>query len=804
MSLPFDLDGFVRDYTKPMHLVQSVEMMAQDAWGVTLRGATTQFMRRYRDRYGTWVEIATPTGAGEPVTICVEFCTPQIVRFRMTPCVTGVQACVPENKTQMVVNEFAERNFAVHIEQNASAITLCSDALNVTLQRNPWQVTITDRHGETLYRTIPAAVFQHPPTGESHLDGASITDAWPWFFRNLYPLGFVRDENGLTQVFETATIWNDEHFYGFGEKFGAFDKRGQAIQLWHANATGNTWPLSYKNVPFFISTHGYGIFINSAYPIQYHMGDLSYTRYSMHVQHDLLDYYFIYGPSIKEILPRYTSITGVPGLPPLWSFGLWMSRMSYNNQQEVEQVAHDLRANDIPCDVIHIDTDWFERPWINDLTFSAERFPDPKGMIARLREQGFRLTLWQLPYIATDSKLYTEGAASGYFARQADGSPYHISGFFGPAAVIDFSNPDAVTWYQSKFEPLFEMGVAAIKTDFGEGAPPDAHYAQADGLEMHNLYPLLYNRAIFEVTQAHTGEGIVWGRSAYAGSQRYPVHWGGDPASLWEDLGNLWCGGLGLGLCGFPFWSVDIGGFAGTPSPELYIRWAEAGLFVTHPRAHGPIHREPWAFGEEALRIFRKYAKLRYRLMPYVWSTAMQSVATSLPVMRPLVLDWQDDPTTATIDDQWMFGEWLLVAPILDERNRRQIYLPAGRWFDFWSGAAIDGPRWITRYAALDELPLYVRAGAILPLAPDMAYTGEKAWDPLTVLIYPGDQPESQFSMIDDQEHLHIWFRQTGAKIIVGVDGAQKRRTVEFEVYMDNQVHRTSIELSNEKRKDIF
>ncbi|GIV53184.1 MAG: hypothetical protein KatS3mg038_3705 [Candidatus Kapaibacterium sp.] len=804
MSLPFDLDGFVRDYSKPMHLVQSATVTKQDAWGVDLRGETTQFERRYRDRYGTWVEIATPIEAGDPVAMRVEFCTPEIVRFRATPRRMGETSSVPANRTPMVVNDFAERNFPVQIEQCASCVILRSSALTVTLDCKPWRITIADGNGETLYRTIPAAVFQHPPTGESHLDGASITDAWPWFFRDLYPLGFVRDETGCTQIFETATIWYDEHFYGFGEKFGALDKRGQAIQLWHANATGNTWPLSYKNVPFFISTRGYGLFINSAYPIQYHMGDLSHTRYSMHVQHDLLDYYFIYGPSIKEILPRYTSITGAPALPPLWSFGLWMSRMSYNEQRQVEQVAHDLRANDIPCDVIHIDTDWFARPWANDLTFSSERFPDPSGMIARLREQGFRLTLWQLPYIATDSKLYAEGAANGYFAKQADGSPYHISGFFGPAAVIDFSNPEAVAWYQSKFEPLFRMGVAAIKTDFGEGAPPDAQYANADGLEMHNLYPLLYNRAIFEAILAHTGEGIVWSRSAYAGSQRYPVHWGGDPASLWEDLGNLWHGGLGLGLCGFPFWSVDIGGFAGTPSPELYIRWAEAGLFVTHPRAHGPIHREPWAFGEQALTIFRKYAKLRYRLLPYVWSTAVQSVKTGLPVMRPLVLDWQDDPTTATIDDQWMFGEWLLVAPILDERNVRRIYLPAGRWFDFWSDEAIDGPRWITRQAALDDLPLYVRGGAILPLAPEMAHTGEKPWDPLTVLIYPGDRSEGAFTVVDAAEQLHIWFRRTEEKVLVGVEGARKRRSVELEIHLEGQVHRRSIALSDARWEERF
>lgn len=804
MSLPFDLDGFVQDYNKPMHLVQAATVIDQDAWGVTLRGETTQFVRRYRDRYGTWVEIAAPNGPGEAVLMRVEFCTPEIVRFRMNPSDADATPVVPENKTPMVVNDFAARDAFVQIEVKDTRIILRSSALAIVLTCRPWQMTIIDSKGETLFRTLPAAVFQHPPTGESHLDGASITDAWPWFFRDLYPLGFVRDETGQTQVFETATIWYDEHFYGFGEKFGTLDKRGQAIQLWHANATGNTWPLSYKNVPFFISTRGYGLFINSAYPIQYHMGDLSHTRYSMHLQHDLLDYYFIYGPSIKQILPRYTSITGAPALPPLWSFGLWMSRMSYNAQGQVEEVADALRANDIPCDVIHIDTDWFARPWANDLTFSPERFPDPAAMIARLREQGFRLTLWQLPYIATDSKLYAEGVANGYFAKQADGAPYHINGFFGQTAVIDFSNPDAVAWYQSKFAPLFDMGVAAIKTDFGEGAPPDAHYAGADGLEMHNLYPLLYNRAIFEATRQHTGEGIVWGRSVYAGSQRYPVHWGGDPASLWEDLGNLWHGGLGLGLCGFPFWSVDIGGFAGTPSPELYIRWAEAGLFVTHPRAHGPIHREPWAFGEQALTIFRKFAKLRYRLLPYVWSSAVQSVETSLPVMRPLVLDWQDDPTTATIDDQWLFGEWLLVAPILDERNYRQIYLPAGRWFDFWSAEGIDGPRWITRHAALDDLPLYVRGGAILPLAPEMAHTGEKPWEPLTVRIYPGDRSAGEFRIVEASEQLQVQFRQVEGVVTVWLSGTQKRRTVNLEVLSGGELRHRSIVLAGGVREEKF
>lgn len=750
MSLPFDLDAFVQDYAKPLHLVTRASLVERSDYGVTLQGETTRFMRQYRDRYGTWVEIARPVGTGDPVLLGIEFCTPHILRVRMQVGRGGKVLPLPENKTPMVVNDFSLRDFPLRITHTGTEVNLESEAVSVKLILDPWQIHIYETEGNRrlLFRSLPAAVFQHPPTGESHLDGATITDAWPWFFRGLFPLGFVQDETrNLTQVFETATLWHDEHFYGFGEKFSSLDKRGQSIQLWQTNATGNTWPQSYKNVPFFISTRGYGLFINSSYPIQYHMGDRSHTRYSFHVQHDLLDYYFIYGPKIKDIIPRYTLITGAPTLPPLWSFGLWMSRMSYRSQDEVESIADQLRANDVPCDVIHIDTDWFEHPWVNDLTFSRERFPNPKQMIERLRAKGFRLSLWQLPYIATESRLYAEGARNGFFAKREDGSPYLINGFFGPAAVIDFSNPAAVAWYQSKVRPLLEMGVSAIKTDFGEGAPPDAYYANIDGLAMHNLYPLLYNCAIFELTQDVTGEGIVWGRSAYAGSQRYPVHWGGDPASLWEDLANLWHGGLGLGLCGFPFWSVDIGGFAGTPTRELYIRWAQAALFVTHPRAHGPIHREPWSFGEDALRIFRQYAKLRYRLMPYVWSSAVRSVETSLPVMRPLLLDWQDDPTTATIDDQWLFGEYLLIAPILDEYNERAIYLPDGRWFAFCSGQVIDGPRWISRRAPLDELPIYVRGGAIIPMAPEMSYTGEKAWDPLTLLVYPFGR--SSFTFVD-------------------------------------------------------
>ena len=728
----FDVSAFARDHTRPLTCVSAITEVIADANGVTLHCATQRLQRRYRDRYGTSLEVATLLGPGPVATIRIEFPTEAILRFRFAPGDT-----VPENQTPMVVGVFSEPPI-VQVEATEQQIVLSTAHLCVTLDRAPYRMRVTDQRGTTLVDTIPAAVYQHPPTGESEIGGTSLPDAWPWFFRDQLPLGFVEDpDSGLAQVFDTSFMGYDEHFYGFGEKFGPLDKRGQKIVLWHANPAGKTWPLSYKNIPFFMSTRGYGHFINSAYPITYHMGDLSHTHWTMQVQQGLLDYYLIAGPSFSEILPRYTAITGIPQMPPVWSFGLWMSRMSYQSQEQVETVARELREQRVPCDVIHIDTDWFKTFWVNDLEFSPERFPDPAGMIATLREQGFRTTLWQLPYISTQSRLYSEGVEHGYFARAADGSPRHIDGFFGAAAVIDFSNPAAVEWYTAAFAPLFAMGVAGIKTDFGEGAPIDAIYHGYSGLEMHNLYPLLYNKAIYEYSERMTGEKLIWGRSAYAGSQRYPIYWGGDPAVRWGDLANVLNGGLGLGLCGFPFWSQDIGGFAGTPTPELYIRWAQMGLFMTHPRAHGPIAREPWVFGQQALEIFRRYTNLRYQMLPYIYSEAVRCVATSQPVMRPMLFDWQDDPSTYDISDQFMLGEWLLFAPIVDETNQRRVYLPAGQWMNYWTNEIIEGSRWLIVQAALDELPLFLRAGAIVPMAAPMQHTGECDWHNLTLDMFP-------------------------------------------------------------------
>lgn len=708
----FDTDALFNDHRLPLTCIKSVRTVRVDGSGVVLTCETVEINRRMRDRYGTNLETADFGPAGPPATVRFDFVTPTVIRHR-----ASLGGPVPERMTPMLLDDF-DREVHIEVREDPDSITLTSGRASVIIDRDPYRVVILDSSGVKVRSTIPAAVYQHAPTGESEIKaGAAISDAWPWFFRGMSPFGWITDpHSGETQVVDTAFLGQDEHLYGFGERFQRLDKRGQAVHLWQANAAGKTWPLSYKNVPFFLSTQGYALFVNSTYPVTYHLGDINAVHQSIHVQESVFDAFIIIDSQLTGQLNQYVQLTGRPQVPPMWTFGLWMSRMSYRTQQEVMDVARGLRDHQIPADVMHIDTDWFATEWVNDLEFSPERFPDPATMIQDLKDQGFRLTLWQLPYISVHSSLYIDGKDKGFFAIGDDGQPRLIDGFFGPAAVVDFTNPDAADWYTAKLEPLFNMGVAAIKTDFGEGAPIDAHYAAGDGLSVHNVYPLYYNRAVFEKTVECTGEPIIWGRSAYAGSQRYPVYWGGDPAVRWEDLGNVLFGGLGLGLTGFPFWSQDIGGFAGTPDPELFIRWTEAGMFMTHPRAHGPIAREPWAFGDKAVDVFRRYANLRYRLLPYIYAEAQRLAPRGEPVMRALVLDWQDDPTTTDIGDQFMLGHALLIAPVLTQGTHRKVYLPDGDWLNWMDGSRVSGPRWITVRAELEELPMFQRGDSTLLL----------------------------------------------------------------------------------------
>jgi alpha-D-xyloside xylohydrolase len=490
-----------------------------------------------------------------------------------------------------------------------------------------------------------------------------------------------------------------------------------------------------------MSTRGYGVFLNHSARITCWVGSLSAADVQIAVEEDFLDYYLILG-DLRQILSAYTDLTGKRQLPA-WSFGYWQSKISYASAEEALAVVHGMRAAELPMDVLHLDTHWFKDDWYCNLGFDPIRFPDPAAFLAALRALGVRVSLWQLPYIPEGCALFDELAAAGAFVTTRDGALYDIAisytlSFEGRVGCIDWTHPAARRIYGEHLRRLFALGVGAIKVDFGEQAPIDGVYHDGTpGHRMHNLYPLLYNQAIAEITAEATGEHIIWARSAWAGSQRYPVHWGGDSSANWHNLMPQMAGGLSLGLSGFQFWSQDIGGFLGQPDDRLLIRWLQAGLFLSHARIHGMGERELFRFDDETQRIGRDYLRLRYRLLPYLLGSAVDCVARSLPMARALVLEYQDDPTTWPIGDQWLLGDALLVAPIFDASDRRGVYLPAGEWTDWWSGARLPGRRWIEVHIDLATLPLYVREGGIVPLGPSMQYVSERATAAVSLRLAP-------------------------------------------------------------------
>jgi len=434
-----------------------------------------------------------------------------------------------------------------------------------------------------------------------------------------------------------------------------------------------------------------------------------------------------------------------------------------------------MREERVPCDVIHIDPYWmrYHEGHHGDLEWDESAFPDPRGMIAELKALGFRLSLWASPYVPLDSQMRAEGEQKGFLLKAKDGGgPSLVHGFAKPSAAVDFTNPDAVEWFKAKNRRLLEMGVAVIKTDFAEDMPDDAVPHDGTSAEqLHNLYPLLYQRAVFEATKEVHGYGLIWGRSGYAGSQRYPVQWGGDPGCTFDDMAASLRGALSWILSGAAFASFDMGGFFGIPtltdppSPELYVRWSQMGLLFSHARAHGhTAPREPWAYGEPALSIFRKYAQLRYRLLPYLYAAARRA-PDGVPLARPLVFDHPADPTTWHIDDEYMLGPDLLVAPMFKPRGSREIYLPAGAWYDFWTDRRFVGAGWITYEAELETLPLFARAGAVIPIGPDLQYANERGWDPLSFDAYPAGDGVSEMELTDDHRRLHLTMRIDRAQL---------------------------------------
>ncbi|MDQ7821408.1 MAG: glycoside hydrolase family 31 protein [Candidatus Eremiobacteraeota bacterium] len=664
----------------------------------------------------------------ERVPVSMEFISDSIFRMRYT-----CEKALARKSTAMLVAEPLSSG-KVKTEESTHDLLFKGDSLTVAFKKKPWIMKVLDSSGKTLMKS-------------SHADEFGIPNRY-----RVLPPGFRKGPEGGVHVFHSGYLFSDEHFYGLGEKFSSLDRRHQKFISWHVDAHGtnsNEW--AYKNIPFFFSSRGYGIFINSSFRIVYDFGERSYVSWFFSLEDSLMDFFFIYGPSPRDIIARYTDLTGRSEVPPRWSFGLWMSRCMYKDRGEVEEVAAGLRSSDIPCDVLHIDPLWLkgrkerDRDSACELSWDEEAFPDPGGMIEGLKKQGFRLSLWENPYIHEGSALYQEGKEKGFFPLDSQGNPARLAE--DPCCtLVDFSNPEACRWFAAKHESLFRTGVAVMKTDYGEYAPVDARYHNGmTGSEMHNLYPLLYNKTIYEATKKYRGYGLVWGRSAYAGSQRYPLYWSGDSRPGFNEMACVLRGGLSMALSGFPFWSHDIGGFIGKPHEILYIRWAQWGLLSSHARCHGTTPREPWHFGERALEIFRTYAKLRYRLIPYLYSYAHVASLTGMPLMRPLLLEFPGDRRAWEEDLEYLLGRELLVAPVCEAEEGRALYFPEGKWLDFWTGKIYSGPSDVWYDAPLDILPLFIRANSIIPMSPGMPSVGEEPEKQLTCEVYLTDRAEFLF-----------------------------------------------------------
>ena len=610
---------------------------------------------------------------------------------------------------------------------------------------------VLDHWSDLLPAPQPAPFITFYPDGDQTKGIALSDDHFSPPRYDALPLGFCSVGGSATPTNqannERATIsfkcTPDECFVGTGERFRKMDLSGQTFKLKNQDGQGVNNRRCYKNIPFYMSSRMYGCFYHTSDYCKLSLADHSTRSVQFLNDHATLDVFLIGGNTPEKILRSYRMLTGFPQMPPKWSFGIWMSRMTYFSADEVNEICDRLRQEHYPCDVIHLDTGWFRTDWLCEWRFNPERFPDPKAFIQRLKQNGFRVSLWQLPYVAQGAEQLEEAKKNRYISmptKEEDTSTGGASNFsaLDYAGTIDFTYPEAVNWYKNQLlKPLLDMGVTCIKTDFGENIHMDHQYHSMTPERLNNIYSLLYQRAAFEITKEVTGNGIVWARSAWAGCQRYPLHWGGDSASSWDGLAGSLKGGLHFGLSGFAFWSHDVPGFHSIPdfmnSPideNVYVRWTQFGVFSSHMRYHGTCKREPWHYPSIA-PIVKRWWKLRYKLLPYIIEQGEQSCRTGYPMVRALLMHHPHNRQVWHIDDEYYFGNDFLVCPVMnachtstDESKNgvgtRDIYLPEGQWIDFFTGRQWQGDQWYYNVEVpLDRMPVFVRPGARIKIYPD-------------------------------------------------------------------------------------
>jgi alpha-D-xyloside xylohydrolase len=545
-------------------------------------------------------------------------------------------------------------------------------------------------------------------------------------------VGFVDTPDGRF-IHEQLSLAVGENVYGLGERFTSFIKNGQIVDIWNEDG-GTSSEQAYKNIPFYLTNRGYGVFVNQPDKVSFEVASEKVERVQFSIPGESLEYFIIYGPTPKEILERYTALTGRPALPPAWSFGLWLSTSFTTNYDEatVTGFIDEMAKRDIPLHVFHFDCFWMKEFNWTDLQWDSRFFPDPAGMLTRLKSRVLRICVWINPYIAQRSILFDEAAQNGYLIRKPNGDVWQTDLWQAGMGIVDFTNPEACAWFAEKLRALLHMGVDTFKTDFGERIPTDVIYHDgSDPFKMHNYYTHLYNKTVFDLLREERGEGdaLVFARSATAGGGQFPVHWGGDCTATFESMAESLRGGLSLGLSGFGFWSHDIGGFEQTASADVYKRWAAFGLLSSHSRLHGnSSYRVPWNYDEEAVQVLSKFTKLKCSLMPYLFRTAIQAHQHGTPMLRAMMMEFPDDPACTSLDLQYMLGDALLVAPIFAHDGGVSYYVPAGRWTNLLSSEQVDGPGWKRENHDFLSLPLLVRPNTVIPIGvhndkPDYDYS---------------------------------------------------------------------------------
>ena len=646
----------------------------------------------------------------------IDFVTPRTVRIRMLT--TPVE---PKVSTSIMLAKEPGKDESWKVTETENTIVYAGNYGTVQINKNPWRVVLKDKTGRILSQTVT-------------LRDADSTQV------KYTPFSFIkRGSDNARRINPVFTLTADEMIFGCGESATGLNKVGQKVNLFVTDPQGPETDQMYKPIPFFMSNRGYGMFMHTSAPVTCDFGATYIGLNKMFMGDENLDLFVFFGEP-KDILDEYTDLVGKPGMPPLWSFGTWMSRITYFSEKEGYDVAANIRKNKYPCDVIHFDTGWFDVDWQCDYKFSENRFQNPQQMLKDLKSQGFHVCLWQLPYFTPKNRYFPELIKKDMYVKNGNGElPYED-------VVLDFSNPETVNWYQNKLAGLLNIGVSAIKVDFGEAAPLNGIYASGkSGWYEHNLYPVRYDMAVSEITKKLHNENIMWARAAWAGSQRYPLHWGGDAATTNTGMLGTLRAGLSFGLSGFSFWSHDMGGFVKSTPEDLYCRWLPFGFLTSHTRAHGAPPTEPWLYDSKRVQdVFRKSAEMKYRLMPYVYAQAKECTEKGLPMLRALFVEFPDDPGAWKVDDEYLFGSQILVAPLLESGiTGRTVYLPEGKWIDYQTEKVYEGG-WHKIEAGSLPIIMLVRDGSVLPHLKLAQSTSEMDWSKMNLKVYSADKKQAE------------------------------------------------------------